>query len=160
MVALSPRSEHACQSSSMAAQAFSFFDMRGRGFELLENHEVLCAGSLYWSTHALRENTRTARELVPTLLWKTTTPSNDWHSTNWLLRPAALTNQPGEALENGDIARVSRNEEFLELLRCLSSDKIDFATAHLLSHWDSLSGGDEVSYAPSRLRSKMHEHTA
>ena len=54
--------------------------------------------------------------------------------------------QIGEALENGDISRVSRNEEFLELLRGLSSDKIDFATAHLLSHWDSLSGGDEVRF--------------
>eukprot|EP00752_Nemacystus_decipiens_P014603 g13004.t1 len=56
---------------------------------------------------------------------------------------ADLLNGMGEALENGDTSRVSRNQEFLELLRGLTSDKIDFATAHLLSHWDSLSGGDE-----------------
>lgn len=65
------------------------------------------------------------------------------------------THRPGEALENGDVSRVARNEEFLGLLRGLSSDKIDFATAHLLSHWDSISGGDEVRYrtlqGPSRL---------
>lgn len=40
---------------------------------------------------------------------------------------------------------MTRNETFLQLLRRLSFDKIDFATAHLLSHWDSFSGGDEVS---------------
>lgn len=65
----------------------------------------------------------------------------------------------GEALENGDISRVFRNEQFLELLRGLSSDKIDFATAHLISHWDSLSGGDEVILSPSRRRTRiMVEH--
>eukprot|EP00903_Cladosiphon_okamuranus_P016177 g14928.t1 len=56
---------------------------------------------------------------------------------------ADLLNGTGEALENGNTWRVSRNGEFLDLLRGLSSDKIDFATAHLLSHWDSISGGDE-----------------
>ncbi|CAN0196038.1 unnamed protein product [Scytosiphon promiscuus] len=56
---------------------------------------------------------------------------------------AHLLNGTGEALENGDISRMSRNERFLQLLRDLSFDKIDFATAHLLSHWDSLSAGDE-----------------
>ncbi|CAM9753788.1 unnamed protein product, partial [Ectocarpus fasciculatus] len=52
---------------------------------------------------------------------------------------ADLLNDIGQSLENGDISRMARNETFLELLRGLSFDKIDFATAHLLSHWDSLS---------------------
>lgn len=50
----------------------------------------------------------------------------------------------GEALENGNVARVARNGEFLRLLRTLSSEKIDVATAHLLSRWDSFTDGDEV----------------
>lgn len=60
----------------------------------------------------------------------------------------------GQSLENGDISRMARNETFLELLRGLSFDKIDFATAHLLSHWDSLSGGDEVRQKKGSLPSK------
>lgn len=53
----------------------------------------------------------------------------------------------GEALENGDIERVARNEMFLQMLRELSAEKIDFATAYLLSHWDICSEGDEVMVA-------------
>lgn len=56
----------------------------------------------------------------------------------------------GEALENGDVARVARNDEFLQLLRAQSADKIDFATAHLLSHWDAFTDGDEVRYVRQR----------
>lgn len=57
----------------------------------------------------------------------------------------ALTHtHTGEALENGDVARVARNEDFLRLLRAQSADKTDFATAHLLSHWDAFTDGDEV----------------
>lgn len=40
--------------------------------------------------------------------------------------------------------RVARNEVFLQMLRELSAEKIDFATAYLLSHWDIYSEGDEV----------------
>lgn len=56
----------------------------------------------------------------------------------------------GEALESGDMGRVARNEEFLQMLRDLSTEKIDFATAHLLSQWDVFSGGDEVMNLPAR----------
>ncbi|CAM9309521.1 unnamed protein product [Ascophyllum nodosum] len=56
---------------------------------------------------------------------------------------ADLLKDTGEALENGDVSRRARNRTFLHQLRSLSSAKIDFATAHLLSHWDTFSGGNE-----------------
>lgn len=69
------------------------------------------------------------------------------------LVPRDYFSTTGEALESGDTAKVARNERFLRLLRNLSADKIDFATAHLLSHWDSFSGGDEARVTPCfRLR--------
>ncbi|CAM9863955.1 unnamed protein product, partial [Discosporangium mesarthrocarpum] len=36
-----------------------------------------------------------------------------------------------------------RHRTFVHKLRQCSSDKIDLATAHVLNHWDEISGGDE-----------------
>lgn len=52
----------------------------------------------------------------------------------------------GSALEEGDAARIARNQEFLRMLRDASCEKLDAATAHLLGHWDEFSRGDEVNY--------------
>lgn len=55
---------------------------------------------------------------------------------------------PGEALETADISKFRRGQDLLRKLRAFSMDKIDFATAHLLSHWDIFSGGHEVRAHP------------
>lgn len=70
-----------------------------------------------------------------------------WEISAILQNTSSLMPAPaiGKALEGGNMSKIARNLEFLHKLRDLSLNKIDFATAHLLSHWDLFSGGDEAS---------------
>lgn len=57
---------------------------------------------------------------------------------------ADLLTVMGQALANGNKEKVASSKKFLQRLRNCSDAKIDFATAHLLTHWDDCVQGGEV----------------
>lgn len=72
--------------------------------------------------------------------------ASPFESKGALLLTFSPVPREGNALEEGDAARIARNQEFLQMLRDVTCEKLDVATAHLLGHWDQFSRGDEVKY--------------